>query len=246
MKRLKRLALATGLYRPARMLHRILFPNERAIFRTEVGLYSQFIRSGDLCFDIGANIGAKSEAMLSLGAKVISVEPQPELVRELRARFFYYGVRSVIVQSAIGDSLGKASLHLRDIPSHASLENDWQGQVVGELTVDVTTLDELIKRFGVPKFCKIDVEGYELKVLRGLSQPIETISIEYHTDDKCVTMARECIELLGKFGSMKLNFTAERASGLLLNDWMDASDFAVKFPECVQPNPFGDIIIRFA
>lgn len=246
MKPLKSFLLATGLYRPARALQRVLFPKERAIFREDVALYRQFIRPRDLCFDIGANIGAKSEAMLSLEAEVVSVEPQPELVQELRVRFSRYGARSVIVQSAIGDTPGRATLHLREATALTSLEDDWQGQTIGELTVEVTTLDDLIKRFGVPKFCKIDVEGYELKVLRGLSQPIRTLTIEYHCDDKCVAMARECIELLSQFGTAELNFTAERASGLLLRDWMNTRDFAAKFPACVQPHFYGDIVIRFA
>ena len=246
MKSLKRFVLATGLYRPARILHRMLFPSERAVFREDVALYGRFIRPGDLCFDIGANIGAKSEAMLSLGAKVISVEPQPELVSELRARFSHYGARSVIVRNAVGDMRGSATLHLREATALSSLEENWYDQSIGELTVEVITLDELIERFGAPDFCKIDVEGYELKVLRGLSQPIRTITFEYHCDDKCVVMARECIGLLSKFGPAKLNFVVERAGGLLHREWMNASEFYAKFPACVQPHFVGDIVIRFS
>ncbi len=43
----------------------------------------------------------------------------------------------------------------------------------------VTTLDELIPRFGVPAFVKIDFEGNELQVTRGLSQAIEVLSFEF-------------------------------------------------------------------
>jgi FkbM family methyltransferase len=45
--------------------------------------------------------------------------------------------------------------------------------------VEVTTLDLLIKKHGLPYFCKIDVEGFETKVLKGLSQPIPILSFEF-------------------------------------------------------------------
>lgn len=44
--------------------------------------------------------------------------------------------------------------------------------------VQVVTLDDLIKEYGLPKYCKIDVEGFEWKVLKGLTRPIPYVSIE--------------------------------------------------------------------
>ena len=44
--------------------------------RRELDLYRQFIRKGDLCIDVGANIGDKTDLFLRLGASVIAIEPQ--------------------------------------------------------------------------------------------------------------------------------------------------------------------------
>ena len=43
----------------------------------------------------------------------------------------------------------------------------------------VTTLDQLIDRFGIPAICKIDVEGYEFEVLKGLFAANCHVSFEY-------------------------------------------------------------------
>jgi FkbM family methyltransferase len=216
---------------------------EEPCFRDDVALYRQLIASGDLCFDIGANIGNKTAAMLAAGAKVIAVEPQPKLVRELRARF---GNRAIIVSSAVSSDYGSAKLYLYQSNVLASLERDWHEEgSIGEIDVNVTTLDDLISRYGLPALCKIDVEGHERSVLRGLSKRIEIIIIEYHTDDKSIIATNECIRLLGQFGTMKLNFTAREEAKLLFSQWIDDGNFHEYFPKCVQSHWWGDIIIRF-
>src|SRR4051794_16322556 len=55
--------------------------------RAERRLYRQFVRPGDLVFDIGANRGGKCAAFLRLGARVVAVEPNPGCVTALRRRF---------------------------------------------------------------------------------------------------------------------------------------------------------------
>jgi len=131
--RLKKIALTTGLYRSARLLHRALMPSERRSFQSGIGFYGQFVGRGDLCFDIGANTGNKTEMMLMLGATVVSVEPQPALAREIRARTATYGRKSIVVQSAIGESVGVANLHLRTDSAFATFLDDWVGQSTGTL-----------------------------------------------------------------------------------------------------------------
>jgi len=244
MPRLKKLALATGLYRPARLLKRAVMPSERAYFRAGVAFYSQFVRPGDLCFDIGAHIGAKTEMLLALGASVVSVEPQPELVREVIARGSHCGSKSIVIEGAVSEQVGTATLHLREGSVLASLLPDWEGNPNGEIEVNVTTLDSLIAQYGMPQFLKIDAEGSESQILRGLSHRVPIMTVEYHCNDRCVALARESVSLLCQFGSIEINATGEEEHTLLFPTWLTPETFLERFPECVAPHSYGDMIVR--
>src|SRR5689334_3797764 len=91
--------------RLARFLHQLLF--HRAIDeRTDlVPLYSQFVKQGDLCFDVGANVGDRTAVLRRLGARVVAVEPQSSCVSTLRRRF-KNDRRIVVVNEAAGANVG--------------------------------------------------------------------------------------------------------------------------------------------
>lgn len=139
-----------------------------------------------VCFDIGANHGEYTAAFLSLGAeRVVAVEPQAELARFIEESF-PNETRSgtVIVRAhAIGSKKGVATLFpARDAGKTMSTlskvfveTSRANGQVWDETEateVNLTTLDSLIDEFGISDYIKIDVEGFDLEVLRGLSQQI--------------------------------------------------------------------------
>ena len=47
--------------------------------------YSQFIKKGDLVFDVGANLGNRTKIFLKLGARVVAIEPQPFCMSRLKS-----------------------------------------------------------------------------------------------------------------------------------------------------------------
>src|SRR5436190_23898196 len=61
-------------------------------------LYSDFVRQGDLVFDIGSHVGDRIGSFRRLGCRVVAVEPQPRLVRILRR--FYGRDRDVAIEPA--------------------------------------------------------------------------------------------------------------------------------------------------
>ena len=83
-----------------------------------VNFYKSFIESNDLCFDVGANIGDRTAALLQIGARVVAFEPQPACVEKLKKRF---SDKAIIVQTAIGSKDDSAMLKLTRTSTIASL-----------------------------------------------------------------------------------------------------------------------------
>ena len=71
--------------------------------------YRQFIRPGELCFDIGAHVGNHLYAMSKLGGNVIAVEPQPNLMQFLR-RWYKNRPNVVLIENAVGETIGNSNL----------------------------------------------------------------------------------------------------------------------------------------
>ena len=179
--------------------------------------YAQFIGPGDLCFDIGAHVGNRLFVWSRLGARVVAVEPQPLCLALLRR---WYGRRPgvTLVDQAIGAARGAQTLWISpDTPTVTTLSQPWIEAVQQTdsfahvhwepgATVSVITLDDLIAQYGEPAFCKIDVEGYELEVLRGLSRPLRALSFEYIASTQ--TMAVACIDRLAALGEYAYNWSA--------------------------------------
>jgi len=219
-------------------------------------LLSTFVSHGNLCFDVGANIGDITGLFLKLGARVVAVEPQKENIDRLQQRFSSDS-RFTLVPKAIGAQDGSAELMVCNASDCSSLSPDFaetlsrSGRVPSTYkweqrqTVPVTTLDALIAQLGRPDFVKIDVEGYEAEVLKGLSQPLPSVSFEY-TPER-LQPAFDCIARLAALGRYKFNFTVGREHKLVLPNWIGAQEISQElknrnFQKIIGPG--GDIYAR--
>ena len=101
------------------------------------------------------------------------------------------------------------------------------------LRVPVTTLDALIGKYGAPAFIKIDVEGHEPAVLRGLHRPVPYVSFEVNLPE-FRSEGEECIELLGALAPGEFNYVVNCQHGLRLQTWADKSQFLGTFARCAE------------
>jgi FkbM family methyltransferase len=223
----------------------------KALSRRARKFYGQWIHRGDLCFDIGANVGERTQFFLQLGARVVAVEPQPRCVARLRE------IRSdnlAIEELALGAAPGTATLRIAQASYVSSLAHGWIERVRESgrfaeldwrdtLEVRVSTLDELIARHGTPAFCKIDVEGYEAEVIEGLSQPLPAVSFEFTAEWS--EAAERTLARLELLGFTQFNFSVGESLRLEWPEWRDAETLRAFLASAQQQELFwGDVYAR--
>lgn len=199
--------------------------------RKRLRFYGELIMPGDLVFDVGANVGERSEVFLALGASVVAVEPQTECTERLRARWADHP-HFTLVEGACAEAVGEGELFVSDVSTLSTMSRDWieavsQNGVFSEYrweerrTVTTTTLDVLTAEYGVPRFVKIDVEGFEHVVLAGLSQPVGCASVEWQRMSLDATA--RCIDHLAQIGMAEFNVSLGESMAWELPRWVDAA-----------------------
>jgi FkbM family methyltransferase len=215
--------------------------------------YAQFVQSGDLCFDLGAHVGDRVRAFSRLGARVVAVEPDP-LCAALLRRWYGGHPEITLLEAAVGAEPGTQSLHISQRnPTLSTLSADWiqdiqrsrQFQGIewdAAAEVNVTTLDNLIDEYGLPRFCKIDVEGYEREVLAGLSHAIPALSFEYNP--AVPDMALDCISRLTALGAYEFNWTVREIPRFRSRAWLGLDAMGDRLRALPLEARTGDVYAR--
>jgi FkbM family methyltransferase len=246
------LARAWGIARSLAMYHGV--PGRQ---RRMARLYANFIRPGDVAFDIGAHVGSRVRAWRRLGARVIAVEPQPDFVRILRL-LFGRDPEVTIVPVAVGARAGRARLELSSAtPTVSSMSPTWIEAVVKDhrfadvrwdrsVEVDVATLDDLIARYGLPSFCKIDVEGSETDVLAGQTSAVPALSFEYLplAHDAALQALRLVEQLGAAAGGYRYNYSPIETMRFASRRWLDAGELEDLLERYRPLGRSGDVYAR--
>jgi FkbM family methyltransferase len=225
-------------------------PGRARAWRT---FYRRFVQPRDLCFDIGAHVGSRSAALLAIGARVVAIEPQPMFAAVLR-RFYSKNTNFTLVESGIGSTPGTAELLVSSrTPTVSTLSGDWAMQVGKtrsfaavdwdqRLQIDVTTLDALIAIHGLPRFCKLDIEGAEHEALLGLSRAIPALSFEFLP--MALDRANACIDRLMALDAYQFNYIKGEYPRFATERWMSADELRQQLAQLPDDGRAGEVYAR--
>jgi FkbM family methyltransferase len=211
--------------------------------------YAKFLTKGDLVFDVGANKGDRVSMFYDLGCKVIAVEPQIDCCNLLEKRFPNNNV--IIENIGLGSEVGELEYYEADENVLTTFSKDYIDKVKNKRhdttvwkkskKVKIDTLENLVVKYGMPKFCKIDVEGYEYQVLEGMKQNIPYISLEYNVPELQEELTN-CIILLTKKEKYVFNYSQGETMVFALDSWLDGKSFLeiIRSPEFIESS-WGDI-----
>ena len=139
----------------------------------------KIIQPGDICWDIGANIGFYTCLLASQvedAGEVIAFEPALRTCGYLHENVSLNRFMNVtVVNKGLSDKIEQRHLYYAEAglaEGTASLKYANGRRASERVTLD--TIDNLTRELPVPDFIKIDVEGYQLEVLRGGERCLKT------------------------------------------------------------------------
>ncbi|WP_369726503.1 FkbM family methyltransferase [Bradyrhizobium sp. LLZ17] len=160
---------------------------------------------------MGVNDGADSAYYLSLGYRVLGIEANPALADRLKDRFAreLLGQQYILLNAGIAATEGQLDFWVSDVSEWSSFNREIasrNGTPHRPVTIPTRRFASVVAEFGVPLYCKIDIEGNDRLCLTDLT--LETtpsyVSIEMSHPD-----ADDDLELLRKLGYTRYKIVSQ-------------------------------------
>lgn len=188
-----------------------------------------------IAFDIGANIGQTVDELLPNYDKIICFEPNPSLVTIIKDKFFNND-KITIEELGLSDKIETKKFNISNSHVVSIFSEDWINNsrftnvYNWDTSIDVktTTLDEVIDKYGIPYFIKIDVEGYEYEVIKGLTKLLENTYFAFEWAEEQYLIVNKTIKYLKELGYNNFTYTYQDSLLTLENiSWSKWEDLTI-------------------
>jgi FkbM family methyltransferase len=172
---------------------------------------------GNLIFDVGCHRGEDSRFYLQKGFRVVAVEANPALCRELRDMFFreIASGQFVLVESAIAEVTGEVEFFVNSAHSiwgtisREFAERDRMN--FSRMVVPSITFNSLLQSYGVPRYLKIDIEGADMLCLECLLAASDRPDfVSFESDRKTISALRSELSLLMRLGYRRFQLVDQK------------------------------------
>jgi FkbM family methyltransferase len=140
-----------------------------------------------ILFDIGANRGDAVVAGLNQGYKVIALEPAPRIFKQLVQSWIYYPDVIPLKMAVSDENNQQIEFYEADEDGLSTINKEWltadnmpyANKPFRTISATTITIDSLIDIYGQPDLMKIDVEGAEWSVFKGMTKYSGKLTFEW-------------------------------------------------------------------
>lgn len=160
---------------------------KREITSTDYLINSNILKEGDAVLDIGANIGYYAlieSRLVGEHGIVYALEPVRKNLETLRKNLRLNNVKNIkTYKLAAGDKNGFSFINISKKGNWSSIVHKEDKLFEGREKVKTVTVDEFLKGKSSPKLVRMDVEGYEYAIIKGMENTLglnPKLMIEIH------------------------------------------------------------------
>jgi FkbM family methyltransferase len=164
---------------------------KREFIATDYLINGSVLKEGDVVLDIGANIGYYvliESQIVGASGKVYAVEPVQENIELLKKNLQLNNIKNVeTYQLAFGQCNEESEIYLSSSANLCSMDKKTVGGAnIGTQKVSQVTPDTFLKNKLSPSLIRMDVEGYEYEIFKGMPQTLKgdlKILVELHSSN---------------------------------------------------------------